>query len=38
VAQLAWNNVPLRLVMFYHDGARVPEHEQAEKMRELMLN
>ena len=38
VAQLAWNNVPLRLVMFYHDGERVPEGEQAEKMRELMLN
>jgi len=38
VAQLAWNNVPLRLVMFYHDGERVPESEHAEKMRELMLD
>ena len=38
VAQMAWNNLPLRLVMFYHDGKRVPESEQAEKMRELMLN
>lgn len=38
VAQLAWNNVPLRLVMFYHDGKRVPENEQAAKMRELMQN
>ena len=38
VAQMAWNNVPLSLVMFYHDGELVPEEEQAEKMRELMLN
>ncbi|MDH3621945.1 MAG: YiiX/YebB-like N1pC/P60 family cysteine hydrolase [Gammaproteobacteria bacterium] len=38
VAQMAWNNVPLRLVMFYHDGELVPEDEQVEKMRELMLN
>jgi hypothetical protein len=38
VAQLAWNNVPLRLIMFYHDGKRVPASEQAEKMRDLMLN
>ena len=38
VAQMAWNNVPLSLVMFYHDGELVPEEKQAEKMRELMLN
>ncbi len=38
VAQMAWNNVPLSLVMFYHDGKLVPEEKQAEKMRELMLN
>ncbi len=38
VAQMAWNNVPLRLVMFYHDGELVPESEQDETMRALMLN
>jgi len=38
VAQMAWNNVPLSLVMFYHDGKLVPEEQQAEKMRELMEN
>jgi hypothetical protein len=38
VAEMAWNNVPLRLVMFYHDGELVPEEEQADKMRELMLD
>ena len=38
VAQMAWNNVPLRLVTFYHDGELVAEDEQVEKMRELMLN
>ena len=36
VAQLAWNNVPLDLVVFYHDGELVPESEQNEKLRELM--
>ena len=36
VAQLAWNNVPLRLVMFYHDGQFIDEAVQVEKMRELM--
>ena len=36
VAKLAWNNVPLKLVMFYHDGQFVDEDEQVEKMRELM--
>ena len=38
VAQMAWNNVPLRLVAFYHDGELVPEDVQVEKMRALMLN
>lgn len=38
VAQMAWNNVPLSLVMFYHDGKLVPADEQDEKMRQLMLN
>lgn len=36
VAQLAWNNVPLKLVMFYHDGKLVEEAVQLEKMQELM--
>ena len=36
VARLAWNNVPLQLVMFYHDGQFVDEAVQVEKMRELM--
>ncbi len=36
VAKLAWNNVPLQLVMFYHDGELVDEDVQVEKMRELM--
>lgn len=38
VAQMAWNNIPLRLVAFYHDGKLVPGEDQTEKMRELMLN
>lgn len=36
VAEMAWNNVPLKLVMLYHDGEFVSEDEQLEKMRELM--
>jgi hypothetical protein len=36
VAQLAWNNVPLKLVMFYHDGKLVEETIQLAKMQELM--
>jgi hypothetical protein len=35
---MAWQNVPLSVVMFYHDGELVPEEEQADKMRELMLD
>ena len=36
VAQLAWNNVPLKLVMFYHDGKLVEETIQLARMQELM--
>jgi hypothetical protein len=36
VAQLAWNNVPLQLVMLYHDGKIVDETIQLAKMQELM--
>lgn len=36
VAKLAWNNVPLELVMFYHDGKLVAQEEQVDRMIELM--
>lgn len=36
VAKLAWNNVPLELVLFYHDGELVDQEEQLSKMKELM--
>jgi len=36
VAKLAWNKVPLELVLFYHDGKLVNEKEQLSKMKELM--
>jgi hypothetical protein len=36
VAKLAWNNVPLELIMFYHDGEFVAEDVMVDKMRELM--
>ena len=36
VAQLAWNNLPLQLIMFYHDGELVDEDIQVERMRALM--
>jgi hypothetical protein len=36
VAKLAWTNVPLKLVMFYHDGELIDEDQQVEKMKELM--
>lgn len=36
VAQLAWNNLPLRLVMFYHDGKLVDKDNQVAKMKTLM--
>ncbi|OIQ41317.1 MAG: hypothetical protein BM563_01125 [Bacteroidetes bacterium MedPE-SWsnd-G1] len=38
VAKLAWNSLPLELVMFYHDGQLIPEETQLEKMKELMTN
>ena len=37
VAQLAWNNIPLQLILFYHDGKLLDEDKQVEKMKELML-
>ncbi|MFT6866295.1 MAG: hypothetical protein ACJA08_001126 [Cyclobacteriaceae bacterium] len=37
VAKLAWNNLPLELIMFYHDGILVDKEIQVEKMKELML-
>ncbi len=36
VAQLAWNNVPLKLILFYHDGQLVDEYIQLETMKALM--
>ena len=36
VAKLAWNNLPLELIMFYHDGELVPADKQVDKMIELM--
>jgi len=37
VAQMAWNNVPLELVLFYHDGKLVPEEQHNTTMQALML-
>lgn len=36
VAKLSWNNVPLELIMFYHDGELVEEKNQLSKMKSLM--
>lgn len=36
VAKLAWNNVPLELVLFYHDGKLVDKEIQVQKMKNLM--
>jgi hypothetical protein len=36
VAKLAWNNLPLELVLFYHDGELVDSERQVDKMIELM--
>ena len=36
VAKLAWNNLPLELVLFYHDGELVHEKVQLAKMKALM--
>ena len=36
VAELAWNNAPPKLVMFYHEGEVVEEAVQVAKIQELM--
>ena len=36
VAKLAWNKLPLELVLFYHDGQLVSEKEQLPLMKKLM--
>jgi hypothetical protein len=36
VAKLAWNNLPLELVLFYHDGELIAADKQVDKMIELM--
>ncbi|MDB9960459.1 YiiX/YebB-like N1pC/P60 family cysteine hydrolase [Oceanihabitans sp.] len=38
VAKLAWNKVPLELILFYHDGQLVESDKQLLKMKELMQN
>ncbi|NNK83040.1 MAG: Poxvirus G6 [Flavobacteriaceae bacterium] len=36
VAKLAWDKVPLELIIFYHDGELVEKEEQLSKMKTLM--
>jgi hypothetical protein len=36
VAKLAWKNLPLKLVMFYHDGKLLEKDVMLDKMIELM--
>lgn len=36
VAKLAWNNLPLELILFYHDGKLVSKENQLIKMKALM--
>ena len=36
VAQMAWTSIPLKLVLFYHDGQLVDENKQVEEMKTLM--
>lgn len=36
VAKLAWNNVPLELILFYHDGQLVDKEIQVKTMIDLM--
>ncbi|OIQ30354.1 MAG: hypothetical protein BM564_03010 [Bacteroidetes bacterium MedPE-SWsnd-G2] len=36
VAKLAWNNVPLELVLLYHDGQLIDDKIKNEKMKMLM--
>lgn len=38
VAQLAWNNVPLQLVLLYHDGELVAADRRVAKLRDLMTD
>ena len=37
VAKLAWNNLHLELILFFHDGKLVEKDNQLAKMKELML-
>ncbi len=36
VANLCWNGIPLKLITFYHDGAKVQDEKQLELMKKLM--
>ena len=36
VAKLAWNNLPLELIIFYHDGQLVDDDKKVDRMIELM--
>lgn len=36
VAKLAWNQLPLELIMFYHDGQLVEEEKKLSLMKKLM--
>lgn len=36
VANLCWDNIPLQLITFYHDGKKCPEEKQLKLLKELM--
>jgi len=36
VANLCWNNVPLQLITFYHDGKKVDKDNQLNVLKILM--
>ena len=36
IANLCWNNIPLQLITFYHDGKKCPEEKQLKLLKELM--
>ena len=36
VAHLCWNNIPLELITFYHDGEKVAQERQLILLKELM--
>ena len=36
VANLCWNNIPLELITFYHDGEKVAKEKQLTLMKKLM--